>query len=174
MSDAARAQRFLEGGGLRGGEERRQVVDEHHPILELGHAGDVGRARPERLGGLDGVLVDESELGRTIDTQDDAARTRRGDDEVVGRVERPGGQAEAARTSSTGRTRPLTLTTPSMTAGALGRGVIATARTSSSTSTMGRPYRCPATSKTRTSRVRARGASGQGTGLARVRQRRHR
>src|SRR5688572_9403817 len=64
---------------------------------------------------------------------------------------RRGGRWKRARMSSTGSTRPRTLTTPSMAAGALGRGVMATARTSSRTSSLGRPYFWPATSKTRTS-----------------------
>ena len=50
------------------------------------------------------------------------------------------GRRKRARMSSTGRTWPRTLTTPSMTAGALGSGVIVTARTSSRTSAVGRPY----------------------------------
>src|SRR6185436_11008817 len=55
----------------------------------------------------------------------------------------------------TGSTRPRTLTTPSTRAAASGSGVIVTARTSSRTSAVGRPYLWLPSSKIRTSRVRA-------------------
>ena len=65
------------------------------PSSSLATPGHVVRARSERVRRLDRGLVDQGQLGRPVDAQDHAAGARRGDDEVVGRVEGLGGQPEA-------------------------------------------------------------------------------
>ena len=106
-----RTQGLVEGGGLRGGEESLQVVDQHQTVVELGHPRYVRGARSEGLGCLDGGLIGD-QVRSLPDSRAITPRAPLGHYELVGLIERLGGPGASADVQHV-MTRPRTLTTPS-------------------------------------------------------------